>query len=108
VLSHPTQYYSPWFRSLTQETALIIRVFYLWNFGVTAQHDAQFARTFQWDVDLLSGYAHEFVPNVAADPGAHHFGGLRNPTLTERLTAWRPDVLLLFGYKYASHLRSLF
>ena len=105
VLSHPTQYYSPWFRWLRANTPLTFRVFYLWEFGVTAQRDAQFGTTFKWDVDLLSGYEHEFVPNTARDPGTHHFGGLRNPALTARLAAWAPTAVLLFGYKWASHLR---
>jgi hypothetical protein len=87
VLSHPVQYYSPWFRWLRAHTALEFRVFYLWEFGVTAQRDPQFGATFQWDVDLLAGYDSEFVPNVARDPGTHHFRGLDNPQLTARLAA---------------------
>ena len=105
VLSHPTQYYSPWFRWLQANTALQVRVFYLWQFGVTAQPDPGFQTTIKWDVDLLSGYDHEFVPNAARSPGTGHFWGLRNPTLTARLAAWQPDSVLLFGYAYASHLR---
>ena len=107
LLSHPTQYYSPWFAWLRRHTALDFRVFYLWQFGVTAQRDPQFQATFKWDVDLLSGYDSEFVPNVARDPGTHHFGGLRNPALTARLAAWQPDAVLCFGYKSSSHLRAL-
>ncbi len=107
VLSHPTQYYSPWFRWLRTHTALEFRVFYLWEFGVTAQRDPKFQTTFQWDVDLLSGYAHEFVPNTARDPGTHRFGGLRNPALPARLAAWRPTAVLCFGYNWASHLRAI-
>jgi glycosyltransferase involved in cell wall biosynthesis len=107
VLSHPTQYYSPWFRWLQAHTALTLRVFYLWEFGVQVQRDVRFGTTFAWDVDLLSGYDAEFVPNRAARPGTDHFWGLRNPTLTARLAAWRPDALLLFGYAYASHLRTV-
>lgn len=108
VLSHPTQYYSPWFRWLRAHTALEFRVFYLWDFGVTAQHDAQFRTTFKWDVDLLSGYDSEFVPNTARHAGTDHFSGLRNPTLTARLDAWQPDAVLLFGYKWMAHLRAFF
>lgn len=104
VLSHPTQYYSPWFRWLRAHTDLAFRVFYLWDFGVTARHDPQFAASFKWDVDLLSGYDHEFVPNVARDPGTHRFGGLHNPALGARLRAWSPGAVLLFGYAYRSHL----
>ena len=105
VLSHPTQYYSPWFRWLRAHTALEFRVFYLWQAGVSAQPDPEFLKTFKWDVDLLSDYDHEFVPNVAQAPGSARFWGLRNPTLTSRLAAWRPSAILLFGYAYASHLR---
>ncbi len=107
ILSHPTQYYSPWFRWLAAHTALDLRVFYLWDFGVTARRDPNFQATVRWDVDLLSGYAHEFVPNTARDPGTHHFGGLRNPSLTRRLAAWRPEALLMFGYKWRAHLGAL-
>lgn len=107
VLSHPVQYYSPWFRWLRANTPLEFRVFYLWEFGVTAQRDKEFDTVFQWDVDLLGGYDHEFVPNTARDPGTHHFRGLDNPTLGERLAAWNPGAILLFGYNWLSMLHAI-
>ena len=107
VLSHPIQYYSPWFRWLRAHTALEFRVFYLWNFGVAARRDRSFGVTFAWDVDLLSGYESEFVPNVARRPSAYRFWGLRNPELPARLAGWQPNAILLFGYAYATHLRTI-
>jgi glycosyltransferase involved in cell wall biosynthesis len=107
VLSHPTQYYSPWFRWLRAHTALTFRVFYLWDFGVALRRDPQFGVKFAWDVDLLGGYDSEFVPNGAAHPGTERFWGLRNPALPGRLAAWRPEAVLLFGYRYATHLRAI-
>lgn len=107
VLSHPTQYYSPWFRWLAGHAPLSLRVFYLWDSGVRARPDPEFGRTVQWDVDLRSGYDHEFVPNLARHPGAQHFRGFRNPDLRRRLAAWRPDAVLLFGYAWEAHLRVL-
>ncbi|MGD1030234.1 MAG: glycosyltransferase family 4 protein [Opitutaceae bacterium] len=107
VLSHPTQYYSPWFRWLASNTDLDLRVFYLWDFGTAVRRDPQFQKAFRWDVDLLSGYASEFVPNLSRDPGTHRFFGLRNPALCERLDAWEPGALLLYGYKWMSHLRAV-
>lgn len=104
VLSHPTQYYSPWFRWLSENTSLKIRVFYLWNAGATPTHDPGFDRTIAWDVDLLCGYDHEFVPNSSSHPTSERFSGLHNPGLTRRLDAWKPDAILLFGYAYASHM----
>lgn len=110
VLSHPTQYYSPWFRHLAAESGLKdweLRVFYLWDFGVTDKKDPQFGHTLRWDTDLLSGYVSEFVPNRAKDPGTHHFVGLDNPTLGRRLRSYAPDAVLVFGYAYKSQLKLL-
>lgn len=107
VLSHPTQYYSPWFQWLRSHTTLEFRVYYLWDFGVAERHDPNFGTSIKWDVDLLSGYESEFVPNCARNPGAEHFFGFNNPGLARRLGSWRPDALLLFGYKWASHLRAV-
>ena len=107
VLSHPTQYYSPWFRWLRARTPLAFRVFYLWDFGVAPRRDPEFGIKFAWDVDLLTGYDFEFVPNRAARPGTERFWGLRNPALPVRLAAWRPAAVLLFGYRYATHLQAI-
>lgn len=104
VLSHPTQYYSPWFRWLAKHTEFDLKVFYLWDSGVTAKLDRKFGRTISWDVDLLSGYESEFVPNRAKRPGTGHFWGLHNPNLREQLKAWAPEAILLFGYAYRSHI----
>lgn len=104
VVSHPIQYYSPWFRWMSAH-GWTLRVFYLWDFGVAGREDPEFGRTVVWDVDLLSGHEHEFVPNIARIPGTGHFRGLDNPLLGQRLRDWRPDAILLFGYKYATHLR---
>ena len=107
VATHPTQYDAPWFAHLTRHLRATVDVFYLWDFGVVPRHDPGFHRTFCWDIDLLDGYAHRFVPNQAGDPGTHHFLGLRNRSLTRELSAWKPGAVLLFGYRYWSHLRVL-
>lgn len=107
VVSHPTQYYSPWFRALAATSEVSIKVFYLWDFGVKPTIDPRFGREITWDVDLLSGYESTFVRNVAKHPGAESFFGFRNPDLARALSEWSPDALLLFGYAWASHLRAL-
>ena len=107
VISHPIQYYAPWFRELAQEKGLHLKVFYLWDFGVSRRHDRGFGQNLQWDVPLLEGYDHTFVANAARDPGTHHVAGLDNPSLVVDLLSWRPDAVLLFGYAYRSHLRLL-
>ena len=104
VLSHATQYYSPWFRWMRANTPSCFRVFYLSDAGLTPSHDEKFQQTFAWDVDLRTGYDWEVVPNRAHQPDTLRFAGLWNPELTQRLTAWRPDAILLFGYRYRTHL----
>lgn len=102
VTSHPIQYHAPWFRFLAGQTKFVIRVFYLWDFGVTSKNDQGFGHSIEWDIPLLSGYEYEFVRNVSSDPGTHHFWGLRNPSLLQRIRAYDPHAVLLMGYKYAS------
>jgi len=105
VLSHPTQYYSPWFRWLRTNTNLTFRVFYLSDFGLRSTVDEKFGHTFAWDIDLTSGYDWEQVPNRAAQPDTLRYDGLKNPEIFERVSRYAPSAVLLFGYKYHTHLR---
>ncbi len=107
VVSHPIQYYAPWFALLAADPGLESKVFYLWDFGIAERHDKGFAQSVRWDLPLLEGYPSCFIPNRSPDPGTHHFGGLDNPKLVSVLLAWRPDAVLLFGYPFRSHLRLL-
>lgn len=104
VASHPVQYYAPWFRRLAAVLPNL-KVFYLWDGGAVARHDPGFGREIRWDLDLLSGYEHEFVPNVSRHPGTDHFNGLDNPALPIRLREWRPDAVLVYGYGWRSLAR---
>ena len=107
IISHPIQYYAPWFCHLSNTPDLLIKVFYLWNFGVTKQVDIGFKKTFEWDIPLLEGYDYEFIPNTSTDPGTHHFWGLCNPSLTARVQQYCPDAVLLMNYNYAALYRFL-
>lgn len=107
VVSHPIQYYAPWFRQIVTDGAARLRAFYLWDFGVTTQRDAGFGHALKWDVPLLDGYESEFVPNASTRPGTDRFFGLRNPELARRVAAWEPDAVLVFGYGHAALLRFL-
>ena len=101
VISHPIQYYSPWFRHLASLDEVDLRVFYLWDYGVKETKDEKFGgEAFKWDIPLLEGYDHEFIANTSADPGTHHYDGLKNPDLVPQLLEWEPDAILLFGYKF--------
>ena len=105
VVSHPIQYYSPWFRHLASRDELTVKVFYLWDFGIKETTDEKFGTSFSWDIPLLDGYKYELLKNQSKDPGTHHFRGLDNPGAVKALANWHPDAILIFGYNYATHLR---
>ncbi len=108
IASHPIQYYAPLFRCIAQDSFLNIKVFYLWDFGVTNQVDQGFKQSLKWDIPLLDGYSFEFVPNISKDKGTHHILGLQNPSITEQVLAFKPDAILLtVSYNYASIYRLL-
>jgi glycosyltransferase involved in cell wall biosynthesis len=104
VATHPIQYVVPWYRHLERSGEYALRVFYLWNAGVTEKHDHGFGHALRWDLPLLEGYEHEFVRNLSPLPGTHRPWGLWNPSLVARVRAWRPDAVLLWGYNYLSLL----
>lgn len=107
ISTHPIQYYAPWFRHIAGAIDGDLKVFYLWDFGVTDQVDPAFLQTLRWDVPLLEGYDWEMIPNRSRRPGTDHFWGIDNPELAPRLEAWRPTAVLCLGYNFASFLRLL-
>ncbi len=107
VVSHPIQYYAPLHQRLARRSDLIVKVFFTWHSADKAVEDHGFRRPVAWDIPLSEGYDWELVPNTAADPGTHHFFGLRNPTLIERVQAWNPDVVHISGWAWYSHLEAL-
>jgi len=107
IVSHPVQYYVPLYRLLAKRDDLEVKVFFTWHGGGKPVLDRGFKKQLAWDIPLTEGYESEVVPNTARQPGTHHFWGLRNPALTPRVLAWRPDAVHLTGYAYESHLLAM-
>ena len=96
LASHPIQYYAPLFRRLACDAD--IQVFYAHQPAPSEQGSAGFGTDFDWDVDLLSGYSHTFLHNVACDPGVHHFSGCDTPDVASVLRDGHFDALLVMGW----------
>jgi glycosyltransferase involved in cell wall biosynthesis len=108
ITTHPIQYYAPLFRNLAKEQGIELKVFYTWSQSQQgANFDRDFGKTIAWDIPLLNGYQFEFVENLAKDPGVHHFSGIVNPSLNEKISTWKPDFLLMIGWNFRSHLAAM-
>lgn len=84
-----------------------IKVFFTCHGGEGEQLDRGFQKPVTWDIPLTVGYEFEVVPNIARNPGTHHFWGVRNSLLVERVLAWQPDAVHITGYAFASHLQAM-
>jgi glycosyltransferase involved in cell wall biosynthesis len=106
LTSHPIQYYAPLFRQLAN--TLDLHVFFAHKATQDQQADAGFGTAFEWDVDLTSGYAHSFLPNIAKHPGPSHFSGCDTPTIAAELVRNGPfGALLTLGWHLKSFLQGI-
>lgn len=107
IISHPIQYYVPLLQSLASRGNIEIKVFYTWGEDSISKFDPGFNRVVEWDIPLLEGYPYEFMENVSTDPGTHHFKGIDNPSLINKVEAYQPDKIVVFGWSFKSHLKVL-
>lgn len=103
ISTHPIQYYAPLFVVLAK--SILLKVFYTWGEQSISKHDPGFNKTVEWDIPLLEGYEFEFITNTSRNPGSHHFRGIKNPNLIDKIADYKPDAILVFGWSYASHLK---
>jgi glycosyltransferase involved in cell wall biosynthesis len=107
VTTHPIQYYAPVFSLLQKRGRINIKVFYTWGESSQTKYDPGFDKTIQWDIPLLEGYPYEWVKNTAKDAGTHHFNGINNPDITDQIAAWQPDAILVYGWGFRGHLKTM-
>lgn len=107
VVSHPIPYYAPYYRAIAATGLVNIKAFYCSRIGVDKVLDPSgMGVEISWDTDLLGGYDHEFLVEA---PGITRtsFHGVDNPSVSARLAAFQPDVLLLHGYAQRTLVRAL-
>ena len=105
LLSHPTQYHSPWFRSLAQRPEIEIKVFYCLQ-PDSFEQGTGFGVSFQWDVPLLEGYPHAFLKNVARRPG-FHFTGSDTPEIADTIASREFDAWIINGWRVKSEWQAI-
>lgn len=106
LASHPIQYQAPIFRELAREAD--IHVYFAHRQDAQGQADAGFGVAFDWDVDLLDGYSHEFLANVARRPGTSEFPGCDTPGVGASIASLRPDAFLVMGWNLKAYWQAAF
>ena len=101
LVSHPIQYQAPLLRRMAEERDLDLTVFFGSDFSVRGYKDEGFGVGVEWDVPLLDGYKHEFLPALR-DPGKVGVASPLNRGIASRLRGRGPerqfDVLWVHGY----------
>jgi glycosyltransferase involved in cell wall biosynthesis len=64
LVSHPIQYQAPLLRRIAQEPDIDLTVFFGSDFSVRGYKDEGFGVGVKWDIPLLGGYRHEFLPKL--------------------------------------------
>lgn len=105
LVSHPIQYYAPWFRQLSKH--IEIEIFYAHRQDGRGQSAAGFGVEFEWDIPLLEGYPYRWLTNVARRPSLRSFGGLDTPEIYSIIRKDRFDALLVFGWNRKCALQAV-
>ena len=101
LVSHPIQYQTPLLRRVAQEPGIDLTVFFGSDSSVKGYRDEGFGVEVKWDIPLLEGYRHEFLP-VLRDTGSEgtfspvNYGFYRRLTSTANGPAF--DLLWVHGY----------
>ena len=64
LVSHPIQYQAPLLRRIAQEPDIDLTVFFGSDFSLRSYQDEGFGVDVKWDVPLLDGYRHKFLPAI--------------------------------------------
>jgi glycosyltransferase involved in cell wall biosynthesis len=104
IVSHPIQHFAPWHRELARVPDIDVKVFFCCDLGLTSYVDLQFKTEFKWDLPLIDGYSHEFLP-IRRRPQSSGFWEIDNPSVGAALDRFNPDVVKIFGYAHRTSWR---
>ena len=105
MMTHPTQYHSPWFRALAARGDIDIHVYY----GMTPsaeQQGAGFGVGFEWDVPLLEGYPHTVLENKGSG-SLSDFGGVDAPEISRIVSREKFDAWVINGWRTRAEWRTI-
>ena len=108
VLTHPVQYFAPWFRYIEKHAAELDLVVLYATRPSPEQQGAGFGHAFTWDVPLLDGYESRILsePSTKLQLHAGGFRGMDVPEIAGAISDENPDVVLLPGWHSLTMVRA--
>ena len=111
LVSHPIQYQAPLLRRIAQEPDIDLTVLFASDFSVRGYKDQGFGGVdVKWDVPLLEGYRHDFLPSLR-DKGAAGIATQFNYGILKRLRGGKGepgfDALWVHGYATVNALHGI-
>ena len=110
VLTHPIQYYAPWFRRIHAGAPELALTVVHATQPTPEQQGVGFDRAFEWDLPLTEGYR-----SIVVRPAHEHdridsssFTGLDVPQIGRAIADTTPDVVLITGWYSVTLVRALF
>jgi glycosyltransferase involved in cell wall biosynthesis len=97
LVTHPIQYQAPLLRLISAQSDIDLTVFFQSDMSLTAYADTGFGHSVKWDVPLVDGYKHEFLPGIRRH-GVVTGQRPINWGFTSRFTRARFDALWVHGY----------
>jgi glycosyltransferase involved in cell wall biosynthesis len=109
VLTHPIQYYAPWFRHIERHAPEIALTVVHATEPTPEQQGVGFDRAFEWDVPLTEGYRSLTVrPPLPEDRvDSSSFTGLDVPEISRAIADTNPDVVMITGWYSVTLVRAL-
>ena len=104
LVSHPIQYQSPLLRRIAQDPNIDLTVFFGSDFSVKGYVDKDFGVAVKWDIPLLDGFRHEFLP-VLRDDGSEGIFSPISYGILRRLRGF--DVLWVHGYATVNQMHGI-
>ena len=104
LVSHPIQYQSPLLRRIAQEPDIDLTVFFGSDFSVKGYIDKDFGVEVKWDIPLLDGFKHEFLP-VLRDNATEGIFAPISYGILKRLRNF--DVLWVHGYATINQMQGI-
>lgn len=105
ILTHPIQYFAPMFRVWAKEIDLI--VLYCHQPSEDEVGNSGFGKSFQWDIDLMSGYESVFLQNKSKQPNLQTYNGVQVPDIGQAIKESAATHVLIMGWHCKAYRQAL-